>query len=148
MSTRYLILFLLFLSLNLIATACSTVDQSGDITIITNALIIDGTAGDRFDGDLLIRNGIIEQIGSIESERYENATIIDAAGRVVAPGFIDLHSHGNPLETPDFNNFLSMGVTTISLGQDGRSVTVEDVEDWMNSVDEVGTGPNILHFKG
>lgn len=148
MSTRYLILFLLLITLSLTTTACSTVDQSGDITIITNATIIDGTAGDRFDGDLLIRNGIIEQIGTVEAERYGNATVIDAAGRVVAPGFIDLHSHGNPLDTPDFDNFLSMGVTTISLGQDGRSVAVEDVEEWMNNVDETGTGPNILHFKG
>ncbi|MFO7800093.1 N-acyl-D-amino-acid deacylase family protein [Rhodohalobacter sp.] len=148
MSTRYLILYLLLLSLNLTTTACSTVDQSGDITIITNASIIDGTAADRFDGDVLIRNGIIEKIGSIEVEHYENATVIDAAGRVVAPGFIDLHSHGDPLETPDFENFLSMGVTSISLGQDGRSAVVEDVDSWMSSVDEVGTGPNILHFKG
>jgi len=148
MSTRYLILYLLLLSLSFTTTACSQIDQSGDITIITNALIIDGTAGDRFDADLLIRNGIIEKIGTVESDRYENATVIDAAGRVVAPGFIDLHSHGNPLDTPEFNNFLSMGVTTISLGQDGRSVAVEDVADWMRRVDEAGTGTNILHFKG
>ncbi|MDZ7755631.1 N-acyl-D-amino-acid deacylase family protein [Rhodohalobacter sp.] len=148
MSIRYLILYLLLLFLNFTTTACNPIDQSGDITIITNAIIIDGTAGDRFDGDLLIRNGIIEQIGTVEAERYENATVIDADGRVVAPGFIDLHSHGNPLDTPEFNNFLSMGVTTISLGQDGGSVAVEDVSDWMRRVDEAGTGTNILHFKG
>lgn len=148
MSTRFLILYLLLLSLNLITTACSSADQSGDIIIITNASIIDGNAADRFDGDLLIRNGIIEQLGTVEAERYQNAAVIDAAGRVVAPGFVDLHSHGNPLDTPEFDNFLSMGVTTISLGQDGRSVAVEDVDEWMRSVDEAGTGPNILHFQG
>ena len=148
MSTRYLIFYLFLLSLSSATTSCSTVDQSGDIMIITNGSVIDGSGEDRFDGDLLIRNGVIEQIGNIEAERYENATVIDAAGRVVAPGFIDLHSHGNPLDTPEFHNFLSMGVTTISLGQDGRSVAVEDLGDWMNSVDEVGTGTNILHFKG
>ncbi len=148
MTVRFLNLFLLLFFFSLATTSCNQIDQSGDITIITNASIIDGTANDRFDGDLLIRNGIIEQVGTVESERYENANVIDVAGRIIAPGFIDLHSHGNPLETPDFDNFLSMGVTSISLGQDGRSAAVEDVEAWMNSVDEVGTGPNILHFKG
>jgi N-acyl-D-amino-acid deacylase len=145
---RYLSLSILFLSLVLHAVSCAETTSSDEATIITNATIIDGTGSDRFMGDLLIQDGIIEQLGTVDIDRFPNATVIDAEGRIIAPGFIDLHSHGNPLETPDFENFLSMGVTSISLGQDGRSAAVDDVDSWMRSVDSVGTGPNILHFKG
>lgn len=51
---------------------------------------------------------------------------IDAAGRIVSPGFIDLQSHGDPMETPTFENFLAIGVTTISHGQDGDSPETEN----------------------
>ncbi|PKD43415.1 N-acyl-D-amino acid deacylase [Rhodohalobacter barkolensis] len=145
---RHLSLSFLFLLLVLNAMSCAETTSSDEATVITNATIIDGTGSDRFTGDLLIQDGVIKEIGTVDRDRFPNASIIDAEGRVVAPGFIDLHSHGDPLETPDFENFLSMGVTSISLGQDGRSAAVEDVDSWMRSVDEVGTGPNILHFKG
>ena len=49
---------------------------------------------------------------------------IDANGRTLAPGFIDLHTHGDPIEK-SFENFLAMGVTTVVLGQDGYSVGLE-----------------------
>ncbi|WP_206018002.1 N-acyl-D-amino-acid deacylase family protein [Rhodohalobacter barkolensis] len=148
MIIRHLSLSFLFLLLVLNAMSCAETTSSDEATVITNATIIDGTGSDRFTGDLLIQDGVIKEIGTVDRDRFPNASIIDAEGRVVAPGFIDLHSHGDPLETPDFENFLSMGVTSISLGQDGRSAAVEDVDSWMRSVDEVGTGPNILHFKG
>ena len=45
-------------------------------------------------------------------------------GRTLAPGFIDLHTHGDPLEK-SFENFLAMGVTTVVMGQDGSSVGLE-----------------------
>ena len=46
--------------------------------------------------------------------------IIDAAGMIVAPGFIDLHAHGDPLEGPQLAS-LRQGVTTMVVGQDGRT---------------------------
>ncbi len=73
---------------------------------------------------------------------------IDAAGRVVAPGFIDLHSHGDPLETAEFENFLAMGVTTIALGQDGSSPDVQPLSGWMDRVAASGIGPNLAMFVG
>jgi N-acyl-D-aspartate/D-glutamate deacylase len=73
---------------------------------------------------------------------------IDAAGKTVTPGFIDLHSHGDPLETPAMENFLAMGVTTISLGQDGSSPDVAPLSDWLNEVSENGIGTNLVMFVG
>lgn len=117
-------------------------------TLISNAVIIDGTGEDAYQGDLLIKNGTIAAIGKFSSDQIQFSDHIDAAGRVLTPGFIDLHSHGNPLQTPLFENFLRMGVTTISLGQDGSSVSTRDIGSWMNSIDSLKTGPNIIHFQG
>ncbi|WP_083750127.1 N-acyl-D-amino-acid deacylase family protein [Rhodohalobacter halophilus] len=138
----------LVITLSFMAVSCSQVQTDGEITVILNADIIDGSGEDRFRGDLLIRNGVIDEVGAVNPGSYPDARVIDAAGRVLAPGFIDLHSHGDPLKTPRFDNFLAMGVTTISLGQDGGSPNTDDVSGWMDRVDSVQTGPNVLHFQG
>lgn len=113
--------------------------------LIVNGSVIDGSGSDASEADLLIDDGVIVRIGEIDERAVQ---VIDAKGRTVAPGFIDTHSHGDPLETPRFDNFLSMGVTTISLGQDGGSPRTRDVSAWMDEVDSQGTGPNVLHFTG
>ena len=124
--------------------------------LISNALIVDGTGEEARPGSLLLENGLIAAIlppdagdgaGQITLDDQDMLRI-DAAGRVVAPGFIDAHAHGNPFSTPDFDNFLHMGVTTITLGQDGRSPEQGRVSDWMDRVDESGSGVNIIHFIG
>ncbi|HKD65739.1 MAG TPA: amidohydrolase family protein [Candidatus Binataceae bacterium] len=60
-------------------------------TVIKNGLIIDGTRMPRFRSDLGIKNGKVAKIGHIDGR--EGATVIDASGLIVAPGFIDLHTH-------------------------------------------------------
>ncbi|REL38961.1 N-acyl-D-amino acid deacylase [Rhodohalobacter sp. SW132] len=138
---------LLFLSLLLISCTGSADDRTYDL-LITNASIADGTGGEITQGNILVHNGVIEAVGEIDPDRSRVTTVIDADGRIVSPGFIDTHSHGNPLDTPRFDNFLSMGVTTVSLGQDGRSPGLDDVNAWMDEVDQTGTGPNIVYFAG
>ncbi|NBC27499.1 MAG: amidohydrolase family protein [Bacteroidetes bacterium] len=123
-------------------------DRSTADLLITNATIVDGSGGERVTGSILVEDGIITKIGEIASDEYSAAITVDADGRVVSPGFIDTHSHGDPLETPRFDNFLSMGVTTITLGQDGSSPRTDNVSGWMDDVDRQGTGPNILYFAG
>lgn len=136
-----------------IFVACSNSEANYQVNppqelLITNARIIDGTGADAFGGNILIQDGIIAEIGEIDHERVKQENIINAKGRVVSPGFIDMHAHGDPLETPKFENFLAMGVTTISLGQDGGSVNTNDVSGWMDEVDQKETGPNIVHMHG
>lgn len=147
MSDKYIysLLILVFLWIG----ACSSeADQDRYDLLITNASIIDGSGADAFSGSILIQNGVIREMGNVNPDAQPVDRIIDAGGRVVSPGFIDTHSHGNPLETPRFDNFISMGVTTISLGQDGNSPGTGNIAAWMDRVDSTGTGPNILHFIG
>ncbi|MCK9544111.1 MAG: amidohydrolase family protein, partial [Novosphingobium sp.] len=61
--------------------------------IIRNALIADGTGAPAFPGDVAVRGDRISHIGKVE-ERAEIE--IDAGGKVLAPGFIDVHTHYDP----------------------------------------------------
>ena len=60
-------------------------------TVIKNGMIVDGTRAPRFRGDLAIRDGVIAGVGRIDA--HEAREVIDADGLVVAPGFVDLHTH-------------------------------------------------------
>ncbi len=89
--------------------------------LITGGRIVDGAGGAWFYGDVGIRGDSIAAIGRLEGAAAE--TVIDARGMVVAPGFIDIHSHGRRgiLRTPTAENYLREGVTTIMEGPDGSS---------------------------
>jgi N-acyl-D-amino-acid deacylase len=116
--------------------------------VIENGRIIDGTGARGFYGTLIINNGIISKIERDTLKKFSAKKVINARGYTVTPGFIDTHSHGEPLETPAFKNFLAMGVTTISLGQDGFSPEIEVLQDWIRKVDAIGPGVNIAMFAG
>jgi len=120
--------------------------------VIENGLVVDGSGADAREADVVIVDDRIVFVGDAAftgGDRAERiARTIDAAGRVVAPGFIDLHSHGDPLETPEFENFLAMGVTTIALGQDGSSPPYADLSPWLGEVSEKGIGTNLAMFVG
>ena len=120
--------------------------------LIENGDVLDGLGSDPVQADLVIVGDSIVFVGdadfSEEDLAQRVARRIDAAGKVVTPGFIDLHSHGDPLETPEFENFLAMGVTTISLGQDGSSPDTANLEEWLDRVSQQGIGPNLAMFVG
>jgi len=116
--------------------------------VIRNGLVLDGNGSDPVVSDVLIDDGRIVGIGAGEAEGVHAERTIDAAGRYVTPGFIDPHSHGDPFETPAFENFLAMGVTTISLGQDGDSPEVPSLAVWLDEVAAHGIGVNLAMFTG
>lgn len=60
-------------------------------TVIKNGMIVDGTGAPRYRNDIAIRNGRIAEIGKIDAARGDK--VIDADGYIVAPGFIDVHTH-------------------------------------------------------
>lgn len=138
-----------------LAAGCTNVKMSsaekglrdGDLLIV-NAVIVDGTGAPGYPGGVLVRDGRIESLGNITGELTDGVTIIDADGRIVAPGFIDTHSHGDPDRTPEFHNFLAQGVTTICLGQDGSSPRVSEMEKWFADAEAAGVGPNVALFAG
>lgn len=87
--------------------------------VIKNGMIIDGSRAPRFRGDIAIKNGVIAEIGRIsESEGKE---VIDAKGLVVAPGFIDLHTHYDAQVFWDPYCTLSSwhGITSVVIGNCG-----------------------------
>jgi len=59
--------------------------------VVKDGMIVDGTRAPRFRGDIGIQNGRIAKVGRIQSHQAKKA--IDASGLIVAPGFIDLHTH-------------------------------------------------------
>jgi len=90
--------------------------------VITNARIVDGSGNPWFRGDVGIRDGRIVRIGRISST--EAKATIDAKNRIVAPGFIDVHTHVESLfNRPAAENFVRMGVTTLITGNCGTSST-------------------------
>ncbi len=117
--------------------------------LIENGRVVDGSGAPARVADVVVVGDTIVFVGDVprvDDERV--ARVVDAAGRVVTPGFIDLHAHGDPLETPAFENFLAMGVTTITLGQDGSSPEVPDLAAWLAEVAERGIGTNLAMFVG
>lgn len=120
--------------------------------LIENGTVFDGLGESGVIADIAVVGDSIVFIGEVELSAAEMAARvlqrIDASGKVVTPGFIDLHSHGDPLQTPDMESFLAMGVTTISLGQDGDSPDVEPLSDWLAEVSATGIGTNLAMFVG
>jgi N-acyl-D-amino-acid deacylase len=88
-------------------------------TLIVNASIVDGTGSPARAGAVRIDGDRIVEVGDLEPKRGEQ--VVDAGGHVLAPGFIDVHSHHEDglFEMRDATPVVSQGITTIVAGQDG-----------------------------
>jgi len=98
-------------------------------TIIRNGRVIDGTGNSWFKADIGILNGKIKMIGNLKG--IQAASEINAEGKYVAPGFIDLHQHSDItiLAAPSAESELYQGITTIINGNCGHSACpVQDKE--------------------
>ena len=90
-------------------------------TLITNAVIVDGTGGSSVIGSVRIAGDRIVAVGALTPREAD--TVIDAGGLVLAPGFIDTHSHADEriLSQRDAGPKITQGITTVVVGQDGSS---------------------------
>ena len=88
-------------------------------TLITNARIIDGTGTPALTGSVRLRGNRITAVGELTPN--DSDTVIDAGGLVLAPGFIDTHSHSDRLILSERNALakITQGITTAVVGQDG-----------------------------
>ena len=88
-------------------------------TVIKNGTIIEGTGLPRFKGDIAISGGRIAKIGRIDAA--EGTEVIDAEGLIVAPGFVDLHTHYDAQLHWDPYCTISgwHGVTSVAIGNCG-----------------------------
>lgn len=141
-------IFLLLATLLLAASQLHAVQATEVDLVIVDARVVDGLGNPPRAADVVIGGGRILFVGDVDPDTVDSDKIINARGRIVAPGFIDPHSHGDPFETPAFENFLAMGVTTVTLGQDGSSPAVDDLADWLAAVGEQGIGPNLAMLVG
>lgn len=103
--------------------------------LIKNGRIIDGSGNPWFRADVGIEGGKIKAIGRLAGA--EATQVIDAKGQVVAPGFIDLHSHADYtlLVDPKAESAIRQGVTTLIIGNCGHSASpLTHPEDLKNVV--------------
>jgi N-acyl-D-amino-acid deacylase len=108
--------------------------------LIAGGTVVDGSGRAGRVADIAIRDGRIAAVGRIA--RSQASEVVDASRRVVAPGFIDVHTHADNLaERPAASNFVRMGVTTIVAGNCGTSAL--DVGD---SLAELRAHPAALNF--
>ncbi|HEY0338745.1 MAG TPA: amidohydrolase family protein, partial [Burkholderiales bacterium] len=88
---------------------------------IKNGTVVDGTGGPRFKADLAVQNGRICALGNVAGTA---ASVIDAAGKIVCPGFVDPHTHYDAQITwdPLLSSSAEHGVTTVVMGNCGVGI--------------------------
>src|SRR5207247_9094085 len=88
---------------------------------LRNGRIVDGTGSPWYRGDVAIRGDTIVRIAPSISEPATR--VIDLGGQVIAPGFIDIHTHARRgiFDVPTADNYIRQGVTTVMEGPDGSS---------------------------
>src|SRR5438876_309908 len=89
--------------------------------LLRNGRIVDGSGSPWYRGDIAIRGDTIARIAPTITEPA--ARIIDLGGQVLAPGFIDIHTHARRgiFDVPTADNYIRQGVTTVMEGPDGSS---------------------------
>jgi N-acyl-D-amino-acid deacylase len=111
---------ILAFALAAVSTASSQTQPAPAGLLIKGGTLVDGTGAPRRAADVQISGDTIVEIGAGLSAK-PGETVIDAAGRVVAPGFIDMHSHADRgLEDhPEATSQIQQGITLSLVGQDG-----------------------------
>jgi N-acyl-D-amino-acid deacylase len=124
--------------------------------IIRNGRVLDGTGNPWFPADIGVRGGRIVTVGSLASASATRT--IDASGKYIAPGFIDIHSHADDGSSPrggfrDENpqirsapNLVSQGITTVVVNHDGRSPL--PVSEQRSLLEKNGIGTNAMLLVG
>src|SRR2546422_6178735 len=89
--------------------------------LLRNGLIVDGSGSPWYRGDIAIRGDTIVRIAPSITEPATR--VIDLGGQVLAPGFIDIHTHARRgiFDVPTADNYIRQGVTTVMEGPDGSS---------------------------
>jgi N-acyl-D-amino-acid deacylase len=119
---------------------------AGRSTLFREVLLADGTGLPPRLANVLVAGDRIIRIAPPSARGRESAArIVAGEGRILAPGFIDTHTHGDPLEQ-SYESFLAMGVTTIVLGVDGSGPRLGkdlDPRSWMRAVDRARIDMNV-----
>lgn len=134
------ILFLLILVCGKLAA-----QDTADI-ILRHGKIIDGTGNPWYYGDVAIKDGKIYKTGNLSVMPAKQ--VLDATGLIIAPGFIDVHTHieGDEVKNPFANNFIADGVTTVITGNCGTSKV--DIGKYFSMLDSLHISINVASLIG
>ena len=137
----------------LLVASGSLAAQSGPIpwgepfdVLITGGRVLDGTGNPWFYADVGIRNGVIEAVGALAGASA--ARVIDAEGKFLTPGFVDIHSHaeGQITDTDARRraapNLVFQGITTVVINSCGRSHW--PLREQREQLEALGMGPNVI----
>ncbi|HEX2827335.1 MAG TPA: D-aminoacylase [Burkholderiales bacterium] len=129
----------------LVAAAAHAADAPYDL-VLRNARIVDGTGSPWFRGEVAIRGDTIVEVAPQVSRPA--ARTIDVGGNVVAPGFVDLHTHAirGIFEVPTADNYIRQGVTTVLEGPDGASPV--PLKPFLDKLEQLPKSINIGSFVG
>ncbi|HJP63639.1 MAG TPA: D-aminoacylase [Mucilaginibacter sp.] len=114
--------------------------------ILKNGKIIDGAGNPWFYGDVGIIKDKVVSIGDLSKDKAKKT--VDATGLIIAPGFIDVHTHieGDEKKTPTADNFIYDGVTTVITGNCGSSNI--DIRKYFKQLDSIKLSINVATLIG
>ncbi|MES1219497.1 MAG: amidohydrolase family protein, partial [Bacteroidota bacterium] len=135
----------LIITLFLFSSAVVAQNPDCDI-IIKNGRIIDGTGNSWYYGNIAVKDGKIFKIG--RDVNLSAKKIIDANGLIIAPGFIDVHTHleGDETKDPNATNFIMDGVTTCVTGNCGSSN--HNIGKYLHWIDSLKLSINVATLIG
>ncbi len=115
--------------------------------LIRNGSVIDGSGAARYRADLAIAGDRIVALSRTPLDARRAARVVDAEGLIVAPGFIDLHAHLEPLlQRPDAKSHVTQGVTLALGGPDGSGPF--PLAAYLDSAQAKGLGMNVAYLVG
>jgi len=136
-------------SLVVLCAACGTPSSSPQPTpsgaeydlVIRNGRVLDGAGNPWVRGDVGISKGRIAKLGLVTDKGRRE---IDAGGRYVSPGWIDMMDHSGEvlLQSPAAENKLRMGVTTLIGGEGGTPVPAESIATYFTRLERQGIAVN------
>jgi N-acyl-D-amino-acid deacylase len=132
------------------ATRSSNARDAMFDVIIRNGEVIDGTGRDRYRADIAVRDGVIADSGTLPDAKAHR--VVDATGKLVVPGFIDLHSHAESGLVSDdparrsAPNLITQGITTVVVNQDGGGPL--DLAEQRKTMERLGVGLNVVQLIG
>jgi len=129
-------------------SADAVIDNRPLDLLFKGGLVVDGTGAPPYKGDVGIRDGRLMMLA--DGHNVEADAVIDITEKVIAPGFIDIHTHARAdLISPDkalMANYLTQGVSTVIIGNDGDGAT--RIQKRFDTIFAHGAGTNVAQLVG